>query len=150
MSMTWSSQIISVILAGNVVKVSQRASLTVALASTEWRNQSVCMWSCQECSQGGRGVLCWIYLPNGNPVHAWSWKEPHTRTNWGANSDIPQEWHGFTDCWGKNMCRTIMATSPSKHCNLLEYFECWAHGFLAVLSLLSSSTLDPEVLSRNI
>ena len=73
------------------------------LASTEWRNQSVCMWPCQECSQGGRGVLCWIYLPNSNPVHAWSWKEPHTRTNWGANSDIPQEWHGFTDCWGKNI-----------------------------------------------
>ena len=42
--MTWSSQIISVILAGNVVKVSQKASLTVTPLPGQARRDLRAMW----------------------------------------------------------------------------------------------------------
>lgn len=68
---------------------------------TERWNKSVRMRPGQGCGSRWRGVLRRLHLPNSKTLRAGSWEGAYTKTFRGTDCNIPQEWHGLTDCRGK-------------------------------------------------
>ena len=69
--------------------------------STERWNKSVRMRPGQRCGSRGRCVLRRLHLPNCKTLRGGSWEGAYTETVRGTDCNFPQEWHGLTDCRGK-------------------------------------------------
>ena len=55
----------------------------------------------QRCGSRGRCVLRRLHLPNCKTLRGGSWEGAYTETVRGTDCNFPQEWHGLTDCRGK-------------------------------------------------